>query len=74
MRSDRCTIESRLGLVGFNWLFISENTTEDRPRIGDADYSVESANLTKTQLLQEPGTAMLAQANADLELVIQLLR
>jgi len=74
MRSDLGTIESRLQHAVFNVLNISENTTEDRPRIGDADYSVESANLTKTQLLQEPGTAMLAQANADLELVIQLLR
>ncbi|SVD07753.1 uncharacterized protein METZ01_LOCUS360607, partial [marine metagenome] len=74
MRSDLGTIESRLQHAVFNVLNISENTTEDRPRIEDADYSVESANLTKTQLLQEPGTAMLAQANADLELVIQLLR
>ena len=74
MRSDLGTIESRLEHTVFNLQKISENTTEDRPRIEDADYSVESANLTKTQLLQEPGTAMLAQANADSELVIQLLR
>ena len=73
MRSDLGTIESRLQYAVFNVLNISENTTEDRPRIEEADYSIESANLTKTQLLQEPGTAMLAQANILPASALQLI-
>ena len=43
-------------------------------RIKDADYAVESANLAKAQVLQQAGTAMLAQANASGEGVLQLLK
>ena len=43
-------------------------------RIKDADYAVESANLAKAQVLQQAGTAMLAQANASGESVLQLLK
>ena len=74
MRSNLGTTESRLEHAVFNLLSNSEITTEDRLRVSDTDYLIESAKLTKTQLLQEPGTAMLAQANADSELVVQLLR
>jgi flagellin len=40
----------------------------------DADYAVESANLAKAQVLQQAGTAMLAQANASTQNVLSLLK
>ena len=43
-------------------------------RIKDADYAVESANLAKAQVLQQAGTAMLAQANASGQSVLSLLK
>ena len=43
-------------------------------RIHDADYAVESANLARAQVLQQAGTAMLAQANASTQNVISLLK
>ena len=53
---------------------VAEKTSDARSRINDADYSIETANLAKAQVLQQTGTAMLAQANAGSQLVIQLLR
>jgi flagellin len=40
----------------------------------DADFAAETANLTKSQILQQAGIAMLAQANARPQDVLQLLR
>ena len=43
-------------------------------QIMDADYATESANLAKAQVLQQAGTAMLAQANASGQSVLSLLK
>ncbi|MCU0870216.1 MAG: flagellin, partial [Burkholderiales bacterium] len=52
----------------------SENLSSSRSRIRDADYAAETANLTRAQILQQAGTAVLAQANAIPNNVLTLLR
>jgi flagellin len=52
----------------------SENLTSAKSRIVDADFASETANLTRAQILQQAGTAMLAQANALPNGVLALLR
>ena len=52
----------------------AENVSASRSRIQDADFAAETANLTKVQILQQAGVAMLAQANAALQNVLSLLR
>lgn len=51
-----------------------ENTDSSRSRIMDADYAAETANLARAQILQQAGTAMLAQANALPQNVLRLLQ
>ena len=74
MRADLGAIENRLSHTVSNLMNVAENTADARSRINDADYSIESANLAKAQVLQQAGTAMLAQANARSQLVLQLLQ
>jgi flagellin len=57
-----------------NLMVTSENTAAARGRINDADFASESANLAKAQVLQQAGTAMLAQANASSQNVLSLLK
>lgn len=52
----------------------SENLTSARSRIQDTDFAAETANLSRAQVLQQAGTAMLAQANASSQNVLSLLR
>jgi flagellin len=52
----------------------AENTAASRGRIIDADYAAETAALTRAQILQQAGVAMLAQANAAPQSVLSLLR
>jgi flagellin len=52
----------------------SENASASRSRIMDADYASETAALTRSQILQQAGTAILAQANALPQNVLSLLR
>ncbi len=52
----------------------SENLSAARSRIQDADFAMETANLTRSQILQQAGTAMLAQANSLPQNVLSLLR
>ena len=52
----------------------SENLTASRSRIQDTDFAAETANLTRAQILQQAGVAMLAQANAVPQTVLQLLQ
>ena len=52
----------------------SENQAAARSRIEDTDFAIESANLAKNQVLQQAGTAMLAQANASGQGVLSLLK
>jgi flagellin len=52
----------------------SENLTEANSRIRDTDYAAETANLTKTQIMQQAATAMLAQANQMPNVILALLK
>jgi flagellin len=51
-----------------------ENQSAARGRIMDADFAAETANLSRTQILQQAGTAMIAQANQVPQNVLQLLQ
>lgn len=53
---------------------ISVNLTASQGRIQDADFAAETGNLAKSQILQQAGTAMLAQANASKQNVLALLQ
>jgi flagellin len=50
------------------------NNAAARGRIMDADFATETANMSRAQILQQAGTAMLAQANQAPQQVLQLLR
>jgi flagellin len=50
------------------------NLTDARSRIADADFSVETTNLAKAQILSQAATAMLAQANQTPQGVMKLLQ
>jgi len=52
---------------------VAENASAARGRIQDTDYAAETANLTKNQILQQAGTAILAQANQLPQAVLSLL-
>ena len=52
----------------------SENLSASRSRIQDADFAMETANLSRTQILQQAGTAMVAQANQIPQGVLSLLK
>ncbi|RPG50956.1 MAG: hypothetical protein CBB61_002830 [Gammaproteobacteria bacterium TMED1] len=66
--------QNRLEYTVSNLMNVAEFTAAARSRIQDADFAVEAARLAKTQVLQQTGTAMLAQANAAPQLALQLLR
>lgn len=74
IRSSLGSIENRLEHTVDNLMNVSENSQAARASIVDADFSVESANLAKAQVLLQAGTAMLAQANAAPQMVLQLLQ
>jgi flagellin len=66
--------QNRLQYTVSNLMNVVEFTTAARSRIQDADFAVEAARLAKAQVLQQTGTAMLAQANAAPQLALQLLK
>lgn len=65
---------SRLDSVSSNLASTVENYSAARSRIQDADFAVESANLARTQVLQQAGISVLAQANALPQQVLALLQ
>jgi flagellin len=65
---------NRMEHAASNLLSRVEHQSAARSRIQDADYAVESANLAKAQVLQQAGTAMLAQANASSQNILSLLK
>ncbi|SIS46821.1 flagellin [Neptunomonas antarctica] len=73
-RGDMGAISNRLDFTVNNLSSVSENASAARSRIMDADFAVESANLSRAQVLQQAGTAMLAQANAAPQQVLSLLQ
>lgn len=66
--------DSRLETTIQNLLTARENFTSAESRIRDADVATESAELARLNILQQAGTAILAQANQQPQLVLQLLR
>ena len=73
-RGDLGAYQSRFESVVANLQVASENLTAARSRIVDADFAAETASLTKAQILQQSGIAMLAQANAIPQNVLALLQ
>jgi flagellin len=67
-------LSNRLESTISNLTNISVNLEAGRSRIQDADFAAESTNMAKTQILQQASTAMLAQANASKQGVLQLLQ
>ncbi len=74
VRSDLGAINNRLDFTISNLANISEKTSSARSRITDADFAAETANLSRSQVLQQAASAMLAQSNARPQQVLSLLR
>jgi len=72
-RADLGAIQNRFTSVVANLQTSSENLSASRSRIRDTDYAKETAELTRNQILQQAGTAMLAQANSSSQNVLSLL-
>ena len=66
--------QNRLQHAVNNMTNMSANTSAARSQVADADYAAESSSLAKNQILQQAGTAMLAQANASAQTVLSLLK
>jgi flagellin len=66
--------QNRFETVVMNLQVSAENLTAARSRIMDADFAVETANMSRAQILQQAGNAMVAQANALPQQVLQLLK
>jgi flagellin len=62
-RADLGAIQNRFGHTVSNLANIQENVSASRSRIQDTDFAVETAQMTKNQILQQAGTSILAQAN-----------
>ncbi|MBI3525138.1 MAG: flagellin domain-containing protein, partial [Betaproteobacteria bacterium] len=74
IRADLGAVQNRFGSTIANLQTTTENITAARSRIQDTDFAAETASLTRSQVLQQAGVAMLAQANALPNLVLQLLK
>lgn len=74
LRAELGAVQSRFESTIANLSTSSENLSAARSRILDADFAAETANLTRAQILQQAGVAMLAQANALPQNVLSLLR
>jgi flagellin len=74
MRANLGAIDNRLSYTMDNLINVSEKTEAARSRIEDADFALESARLSKAQVLQQAGTSMLGQANQMTQMVLDLLR
>ena len=75
--TNRATYGAAINRFGFaisNLGITAENQTASRGRIMDADFASETANLSRAQILQQAGTAMVAQANSQPQGVLALLR
>ncbi|QKI89561.1 flagellin [Thiomicrorhabdus xiamenensis] len=67
-------VQNRLESTVSNLANVNENMNAARSRIQDADFAKESANLARTQVLQQAGMSMLSQANSNSQNVLSLLR
>lgn len=73
-RAELGAVQNRFSSTIANLAASSENLSASRSRILDADFAAETANLSRTQILQQAGTAMLAQANSLPQNVLSLLQ
>ncbi len=73
-RGDLGAVQNRLSSTISNLQNISENVSASRSRIQDADFALETAQLSRNQILQQAGIAMLSQANASTQGVLSLLQ
>jgi flagellin len=73
-RAEFGAIQNRFENVISNLMVASENQNAARSRIMDADYAAETANLSRAQILQQAGNAMVAQANQLPQQVLSLLQ
>ncbi len=73
-RADLGAVQNRFENTIGNLQNIAENVSAARGRIKDTDYASETANLSKQQIMQQAGTAILAQANQLPQAVLSLLR
>jgi flagellin len=73
-RAQLGSYSNRLDSTVSNLTNITNNLAAGKGRIEDADFAAETANLAKTQILQQASTAMLAQANASKQNVLSLLQ
>ncbi|MBV6388952.1 MAG: Flagellin [Nitrosomonas europaea] len=73
-RADLGAIQNRFSSAIANLQTSAENLSASRSRIQDADFAAETAALTRAQILQQAGVAMLSQANALPNNVLSLLR
>jgi flagellin len=73
-RADFGAVQNRFESIVRSLQTAAENLSASRSRIMDADFAAETAALTRAQILQQAGVAMLAQANAAPQSVLNLLR
>ena len=73
-RAELGSVSNRLDHTITNLSNVNVNLQASRSRIEDADFAVETSNLTKSQILSQAATAMLAQANASKQSVLSLLQ
>ncbi len=73
-RGDIGAIQNRLEYTISNLSNVAENVTAARSRVQDADFAMETASLTRAQILQQAGVAMLSQANSAPQTVLALLQ
>jgi flagellin len=74
LRGQLGAIQNRFESTISNLQTVAENLTASRSRIQDADFAAETAVLTRAQILQQAGVAVLAQANAAPQTILGLLR
>ena len=73
-RANLGAVSNRLDHTVTNLSNVNVNLQASRSRIEDADFAIETSNLTKSQILSQAATAMLAQANASKQSVLSLLQ
>jgi len=74
LRSQLGAIQNRFESTIVNLQTVSENLSASRGRILDADFAAETASLTKAQILQQAGVAVLSQANTAPQIALRLLQ
>jgi flagellin len=72
-RADLGALQNRFSYTISNLANVQENVSASRSRIQDTDFAVETAQMTKNQILQQAGTSILAQANQIPQAAISLL-